>query len=147
MALGSTFGCVGQQPRWCEDLFWALYGLRFFPRIIFCALMHDSRVNRNGSLCVALTGSLGPLQDRFWFNLQAPLIFPCHWVVFTLCFFFPGLSMHHLRLILNTFNLLFHLDEWRWWSRGDSTGYQEVLGPFCEGAFTNLVSSVYQKTN
>lgn len=37
-------------------------------------------------------------------------------IVFTLYSVFPGLSMHHLRLALNSSNLLFHLNEWRWWS-------------------------------
>lgn len=59
--LGGTFGCAGQQPRWCEDLFWTLYGLKFFSRCIFSALTCDFCVNRNGCSGVAVTGSLGPL--------------------------------------------------------------------------------------
>lgn len=87
VALGGTFGCVGQQPQWCDDLLdWS-----FFPRTIFSALMCDSHVNRNSSLGVALTGSLDPLQDRVWYSLQAPLLFARHWEL-SLLFTSPSLG-------------------------------------------------------
>lgn len=120
--------------------------IEFFSRTIFCALMWLTCEQEwlFGWCCNwKFRPSTGQSLVRSPSSPALPLSLG---VVFTLYFLFPGLSTHHLRLILNIFNLLFHLDEWRWWSGGDSTGYQEVLGPFCEGVFTNLVSSVYQKT-